>query len=425
MFERICLVHYHEIGLKGRNRAIFENRLLRNMEAALSVYPCCSEIRRISGHLLVVVDNPAKLEEVAGVLKKIPGIVRVSQGWRTARKEDEYCKAAELALMDCGPFETFKVHARRSNTDYPIDSMQLNQLVGAHLCRFAPDKKVKMKDPDVMVHVHVIQGHVYVYARTEVAVGGLPVGSAGKVVALVSSGIDSPVASFKMMKRGAVVVGVHFSGRPQTSDTSEYLVDEIAEALGPVGGFGRIYYVPFGDYQAAIAQDCPPNLRIVLYRRLMFRVAQEIARIEGAQALVTGESLGQVASQTLENINATNAVVSIPVLRPLIGSDKQEIIKLAQQIGTFEISSRPADDCCTLFMPRSPETHARLRDCEAAEARYPWEEWIEQICAELEFRDYPCPSYKPPKKRRPRSAAGEAQQGEQPGAQEQEAPHGA
>ncbi len=399
MFERICLVHYHEIGLKGRNRAIFENRLLKNMEAALSVYPT-SEIRRISGHLLVVVDDAKRLQEVADVLRMIPGIVRVSQGWRCARKEDEFCKAAELALMDCGPFETFKVAARRSNTDYPIDSMQLNQIVGAHLCQFAPDKKVKMKDPDVKVHVHVIQGHVYVFAKSQVAVGGLPVGSAGKVVSLMSSGIDSPVASFKMMKRGAVVVGVHFSGRPQTSDASEYLVDEIAEALGPVGGFGRIYYVPFGDYQSKIAQDCPPNLRIILYRRLMFRVAEEIAKMEGAKALVTGESLGQVASQTLENINATNAVVTMPILRPLIGSDKQEIIEVAQQIGTFEISSRPADDCCTLFMPRSPETHARVRDCEEAEAAFPLEEWVKEICMNLEHKDYPCPAYKAPKVRK-------------------------
>ena len=341
-----------------------------------------------------------KLDEVASVLRKIPGIVRVSQGWRTARKQEEFCKAAELALMDCGPFETFKVAARRSNTDYPIDSMQLNQIVGAHLCAFAPDKKVKMKDPDVKVHVHVIQGNVYVFAKSQTAVGGLPVGSAGKVVSLISSGIDSPVASFKMMKRGAVVVGVHFSGRPQTSDTSEYLVDEIAEALAPVGGFGRIYYVPFGSYQSRIADVCPPNLRIILYRRLMFRVAQEIARMEGAKALVTGESLGQVASQTLENINATNCVVDIPVLRPLIGSDKQEIIEVAQRIGTFEISSRPADDCCTLFMPRSPETHARVRECEQAEEAYPVDEWVQEICRNLEFRDYPCPAYKAPKVRK-------------------------
>ena len=399
MFERICLVHYHEIGLKGRNRNIFENRLLRNMEAALSVFPCAHP-KRILGYLVVLVDNPDKLEAVAETLKKIPGIVRVSQGWRCARKEEEYNKVAELALMDCGDFETFKVKARRSNTDFPIDSMQLNQLVGEHLCIFAPDKKVKMKDPDVTVHVHVIQGHVYVYAKSEVAIGGLPVGSAGKVVSLMSSGIDSPVASFKMMKRGAVVIGVHFSGRPQTSDTSEYLVDEIAEALGPVGGFGRIYYVPFGDYQAKIAEVCPPNLRIVLYRRLMFRVAEQIAQMEGAQALVTGESLGQVASQTLENINVVNRVVEIPVFRPLIGTDKQEIIEVAEAIGTFEISSRPAEDCCTLFMPRSPETRARVRDCEDAEELYPWEDWVKEICCNLEHKDYPCPAYKAPKVRK-------------------------
>ena len=399
MFERICLVHYHEIGLKGRNRATFEHRLLDNMKAALCVYPV-SDMKRISGHLLVVVEDASKLDEVAEVLLKIPGIVRVSRGWRTSRVEEEYCKAAEKALMDCGPFETFKVKARRSNTDYPIDSMQLNQIVGAHLCQFAPDKKVKMKEPDVTVHVEVVQGSVYVYSRTERAVGGLPVGSAGKVVSLISSGIDSPVASFKMMKRGAVVVGVHFSGRPQTSDTSEYLVDEIAEALGPVGGFGRIYYVPFGDYQQRIASVCPPNLRIILYRRLMFRVAERIAKYEGAKAIVTGESLGQVASQTLDNIMAVNSVITTPVFRPLIGSDKQEIIELAQEIGTFEISSRPADDCCTLFMPRSPETHAKVWECEKAEQEYPFDEWIEEIMANLEYRDYPCPCYKAPKLRK-------------------------
>lgn len=398
MFERICLVHYHEIGLKGRNRASFEHRLLSNMKAALCVYPV-SEVKRISGHLLVVVDDAGRLDEVAEVLLRIPGVVRVSRGWRTARKEDEYCKAAELALNDCGAFETFKVAARRSNTDYPIDSMQLNQIVGAHLCRFAPEKRVQMRQPDVTVHVDVVQGSVYVYSRTERAVGGLPVGSAGKVVALLSSGIDSPVASWKMMKRGAVVVGLHFSGRPQTSSSSEYLVDEIAQVLAPAGGFGRIYYVPFGSYQQQIAATCPPALRIVLYRRLMFRVAEEVARHEGAKALVTGESLGQVASQTLENMAAVNSVVSLPVLRPLVGSDKQEIIEVAQQLGTFEVSSRPADDCCTLFMPRSPETHARIRDCEHAEEAYPVEEWVRRIMGELEYRDYPCPSYKAPKER--------------------------
>ena len=396
MFERICLVHYHEVGLKGRNRASFEHRLLSNMEAALVAFEL-KEVCRISGHLLVVFENADDLEPAADILLQVPGVARVSRGWRCAREPEEYNRCAELAMMDCGEFESFKVVARRSNTDYPIDSMQLNQLVGAHLCAFAPDKKVKMKDPDVKVHVEIIQGSAYVFSRSDRGIGGLPVGSAGKVVSLMSGGIDSPVATWKLMKRGAVIVGVHFSGAPVTDDASEYIVDDIAHALAPAGGIGRIYTVPFGKYQKAIASECPPPLRIVLYRRLMFRVAQGIARIERAKALVTGESLGQVASQTLENIAAVNAAVDIPVLRPLIGSDKLEIIEVAKRIGTFEISSRPADDCCTLFMPRSPETHARIVDCERAEQDVPIDAWVEEILSSLEYRDYPCPAYKPPR----------------------------
>lgn len=396
MFERICLVHYHEVGLKGRNRASFEHRLLSNMEAALVAFEL-KEVCRISGHLLVVFENADDLELAAEILLQVPGVARVSRGWRCAREPEEYNRCAELAMMDCGEFESFKVVARRSNTDYPIDSMQLNQLVGAHLCAFAPDKKVKMKDPDVKVHVEIIQGSAYVFSRSDRGIGGLPVGSAGKVVSLMSGGIDSPVATWKLMKRGAVIVGVHFSGAPVTDDASEYIVDDIAHALAPAGGIGRIYMAPFGKYQKAIASECPPPLRIVLYRRLMFRVAQGIARIERAKALVTGESLGQVASQTLENIAAVNAAVDIPVLRPLIGSDKLEIIDVAKRIGTFEISSRPADDCCTLFMPRSPETHARIVDCERAEQDVPIDAWVEEILSNLEYRDYPCPAYKPPR----------------------------
>ena len=396
MFERICLVHYHEVGLKGRNRASFEHRLLSNMEAALVAFEL-KEVCRISGHLLVVFENADDLEPAADILLQVPGVARVSRGWRCAREPEEYNRCAELAMMDCGEFESLKVVARRSNTDYPIDSMQLNQLVGAHLCAFAPDKKVKMKDPDVKVHVEIIQGSAYVFSRSDRGIGGLPVGSAGKVVSLMSGGIDSPVATWKLMKRGAVIVGVHFSGAPVTDDASEYIVDDIAHALAPAGGIGRIYTVPFGKYQKAIASECPPPLRIVLYRRLMFRVAQGIARVERAKALVTGESLGQVASQTLENIAAVNAAVDIPVLRPLIGSDKLEIIDVAKRIGTFEISSRPADDCCTLFMPRSPETHARIVDCERAEQDVPIDAWVEEILSNLEYRDYPCPAYKPPR----------------------------
>ena len=202
-----------------------------------------------------------------------------------------------------------------------------------------------------------------------------------------------------MARRGAVCVGVHFSGRPQTSDASEFLVDDIARVLERTGCIGRVYVVPFGDYQREISVSAPPALRVILYRRLMFRVAEEIARRERAGALVTGESLGQVASQTLDNIRATDASVAMPVLRPLIGSDKLEIIDAAQRLGTFEISSMDAPDCCTLFMPRNPETHAKLEDVEAAEAAVPLEAWVTELADAAEPRDYRCPAYRPPKKR--------------------------
>lgn len=306
-------------------------------------------------------------------------------------------ETAIKALSDVPSFETFKVQARRNHTDFEIDSMQLNQLVGAVLCRSFQDKKVLMKNPDVEVRVEVIQGHCYIYAHSVQGVGGLPVGSAGKVVTLMSSGIDSPVATWRIARRGAVPVGVHFSGRPETLDTSEYLVDDIAQVLERTGCFARLYVVPIGEYQRRIAELSPASLRIVLYRRFMYMIAERIALMEGAKALVTGESLGQVASQTLENIQCTNAAVSLPVLRPLIGSDKVEIISEAERIGTFEISSQDAPDCCTLYMPRNPETHAKLPVVLKAEEELPLSEWIEEALAGLEIHDYRCPSYRRPK----------------------------
>ena len=215
--------------------------------------------------------------------------------------------------------------------------MDLNRQVGEALCLAYPEKKVQMREPDATVHVLVVQGSVYVYAKSVRGVGGLPQGSAGKVVTLLSSGIDSPVATWQLARRGAVVVPIHSSGRPQTADTSEYLCQDIIEQLAPAVQIGA-HVVPFGDCQRAISMKTPSDLRVIMYRRVMYSVAERIAKIEGAKAIVTGESLGQVASQTLENIMVVNEVVDIPVFRPLIGSDKQEIIERAKQIGTYDIS---------------------------------------------------------------------------------------
>ncbi len=399
-FQRIILVHYHEIGLKGRNRSVFEKRLQKNLEALLSAFPLVT-IHRISGRLLVFLKEGTSYEVANGcadAILGVPGVARVSCGFKCEQDMGQMGEAACIALAEAEPFSTFKVSARRNHTTFPIDSMQLNRDIGAVLCEAFPEKKVQMKGQDVTVGVEVVEGSAYVYARSVRGIGGLPVGSSGTVVGLLSSGIDSPVALWRMARRGAVCVGVHFSGRPQTSDASEFLVDDIASVLERTGCIARVYVVPFGDYQREISVACPPALRVILYRRLMFRVAEEIARRERAGALVTGESLGQVASQTLDNIRATDASVAMPVLRPLIGSDKLEIIEAAQRLGTFEISSQDAPDCCTLFMPRNPETHAKLADVEAAEEAFPWREWVMELADAAEIHDYRCPAYKPRKR---------------------------
>lgn len=396
MASRVCLVHYHEIGLKGNNRARFERILMDNIKAALAAFSVAT-ITRISGHILVTFSVSGEAERAFPLIAKVPGVARVSLAFHTNREPGEYCAAAIKALEEFGEFNSFKVVARRSNTDYELTSMDLNKQVGEVLCNAFPDKKVLMKGCDAQVHVLVVQGSVYVYARSERGVGGLPQGSAGKFVTLLSSGIDSPVATWLLARRGAVPVPVHFSGRPQTADTSEYLCQDIIQALAPCVQVGRLYVIPFGDCQREISIACPSDLRVIMYRRVMYAVAERIAQLEGAKALVTGESLGQVASQTLENIMAVNEVVDIPVFRPLIGSDKQEIIARAEQIGTYDISTQTAPDCCTLFMPRRPETHAKLDEVHAAWEMFDHEAMIQQLVDAAEYIDFSAPTYKPPR----------------------------
>ena len=397
MFESVCLVHYHEIGLKGKNRSTFENQLVTNLKRALRAFPVAG-VSRISGYIVVETEDHRATKELQAAISQVPGVARVSRAYRCGLDQEEFFSAAVRALEEVASFTTFKVHARRSATNFPIHSIELNRMVGSVLCEHFPDKKVAMHTPDVTVVVHVIQGSTYVYADSIVGVGGLPVGTAGKVVSLLSSGIDSPVATWMVGRRGATVIPVHFSGRPMTADTSEYLCQDIISALEGAGIIGRLYVVPFGERQREISLTVPQSLRIIMYRRVMYQVSERIAQIEGASALVTGESLGQVASQTLDNIAAVNESVTIPILRPLIGSDKQEIIARAQVIGTFDISAQAADDCCTLFMPRRPETHARMREVLGAWNSFDHEAMVDDLVAQVEYRDFnQCPSYRPPK----------------------------
>jgi thiamine biosynthesis protein ThiI len=394
VFERICLVHYHEIGLKGRNRAQFERRLRDNLEAALVGLPV-GPVERIASRVLVAVRDPERTVEVARRIAEIPGVQSISPGYRTARDPREMEQAALLAAQDAQPFATFRVDARRSNTDYAECSMDINRRIGAVLQR-ETGAGVDLSNPEVTVRITVVQGSVYISSIEIPGIGGLPAGTSGRVVSLLSAGIDSPVASWRLARRGAVLVGVHFSGRPQTGDGSERLVAEIGEKLARTGGLARIYVVPFGDLQKEISLASPPDLRVLLYRRLMIRVAEKIARAERAKALVTGESLGQVASQTLENIAAIDEVATLPVLRPLIGSDKLEIIADAKRIGTYEISIVDHADCCTLFMPRTPETHAKLPAVIEAWDALPHERMADDALASMTWQDFGARGYRPP-----------------------------
>ena len=377
------MVHYHEVGLKGRNRFNFERKLKENIEKKVSGI-LQAVVSRISGRLLVTLASWEDALDAAQVICRIPGVVRVSCGIITVQELETICEESLWILRESEPFVSFKVDARRANTNFPIDSMELNRLIGAWLVEQLPDKKVRMQDPDVRLHVEMIEGSAVLYARSHKGIGGLPAGTSGRVVSLLSTGFDSPVATWRMIKRGAMVTALHFSGRPESSDASEHLVREIIDVLKAFGGLERLCIVAFGSYQREIAQAVPPEYRVIFYRRLMFAVANRVADRFHAKALVTGESLGQVASQTLDNIFAVDAVARYPVLRPLIGTDKQEIIDQALEIGTYELSSQKQEDCCTLFLPRHPQTHARFETVESIGKDLPIETWLDDILNEME-----------------------------------------
>lgn len=402
MYERVALIHYHEIGLKGRNRSNFEDRLRANLRFAVRGLTG-ARVEQIAARALVPIQDRTQADAILRACASVPGVVHVTDCAVVAKDLQSISDAAVVLMREeltrRGPrgARSFAVAARRSSTDFATSSSDMNSVIGTRLVEEF-GLRVDLSRPDLTLWVEVVHGAGYVAARRMEGPGGLPVGSSGRVVALLSAGIDSPVAAWHMMKRGATVVGVHFSGTPQTSDASTTDVFDIADVLAPTGGLGRVYTVPFGDLQHEIMLACPSDLRILLYRRLMIRVSEAVAALDGAKALVTGESLGQVASQTLSNIAAVDAAATLPVLRPLIGTDKQEIIAQARKIGTYDLSVRPHPDCCTLYMPRTPETHARVAQVVDAEKCLDVPRMVDDALGSIRYRDFPCQSYRPSKK---------------------------
>ena len=362
----VLVVHYHEISLKRGNRPLFLRHLRRNLAAALADLPA-APVQQLPGRILIDLDGhpaPAVVEER---VSRVFGVAFATVAYR-APSTLPAMQAVLGRLLEGRTFPSFRISARRAFKTYPLTSVELNRALGAFVLERVPTR-VDLEHAAQDIRVEVLPAETYISLDRVPGPGGLPVGVSGTVAVLLSGGIDSPVAAWRMMKRGCRVVFVHFHSVPYLPATSQAKARALVDRLTEWQYASRLHLVPFGDIQREVVLSVPPPLRVVVYRRLMVRIAEVLARRHGALALATGESLGQVASQTLDNIARIDAAATLPVLRPLIGMDKLEITAEAQRLGTFEISIEPDADCCTLFTPRHPSTRASAAEIEAAEAR--------------------------------------------------------
>ena len=361
------IVHYHEISLKRGNRPLFLRRLQENLARAVSdLGPV--RVHQLPGRIVLDLEGNPGPEAVRARLDRVCGVANTALAVRTGSSLDALKRAVDQVIEEQA-FASFRITARRAFKTFPLTSTDLNRELGAHVQRQRPEARVDLHHAALEVHVEVLPHEAFVYPDRRPGPGGLPVGSAGTVTALISGGIDSPVAAWRMMKRGCRVLFVHFHSVPYLPDASIRKVRDLVRCLTQWQYFSRLYLVPFGEIQREVVLSVSPMARVVVYRRLMVRIAERLARRCGALALVTGDSLGQVASQTLHNLACIDAAAELPILRPLIGMDKLEITAQAEAIDTFEISIEPDADCCTLFVPRHPGTRMSLEEAAAVERR--------------------------------------------------------
>jgi len=385
-----ALVRYHEIALKRGNRSYFIEHLKRNIRAALKGLGL-KEIRNVSSRLLLVFNHEVSSDEVATRLKAVFGIANFSLVHRV-ENDIKVIGVRVLEALEGISFKSFRIETKRADKQFPLSSYEINCELGARVQeKFGA--QVDLTHPEVTVSLEMLPQHAFLSFERLGGPGGLPVGVSGRVVSLISGGIDSPVASYRIMQRGCRVIYVHFHSSPFLDKSSQEKVRELVKILTRHQFVSRLYLVPFGEIQRQIVASVLRPLRVVLYRRMMLRIASSIAKKERAQALVTGESLAQVASQTLGNLAVIEDAAQLPVLRPLIGMDKQEIVDQAMRLDTFETSARPDQDCCQLFMPRHPAIHARLSEVQDAEQNLEIEELTRfgTAGAELERFHFPKP----------------------------------
>lgn len=375
--SRIVVIHYNEVGLKGKNRPTFIGRLISNIERATRDLGC-ERVERVSGRLLLPLDGEVPWERIQERLRAIFGVANYSVALRVPTELDRL-KQVVASAIEGREFRSFRISARRAFKTLPWTSHQVNEEIGKHvLATHRGGLRVDLTCPEMEVFVELMPQSSYVYLEKIGGPGGLPVGISGEVACLLSGGIDSPVAAYRMMKRGCRVAFVHFHSVPFLSRASQEKAVELVELLTRYQYRSDLFLVPFGEIQRRVILDVPAPFRIVIYRRLMLRIAEVIAGRRGSKALVTGDSLAQVSSQTLDNLAAVEAAACLPVFRPLIGMDKTEISAQAKALGTFEISILPDQDCCQLFIPKNPTTHTTAEELSRIEERLDIEALVQQ-----------------------------------------------
>lgn len=377
--QEVILVKLGEIVLKGLNRRTFEDRLLKNIRRRIAragnfeVYSMQSTI------YIEPKDEDADIDEAEERISKIFGVIGYARACVCEKDMDAITKMAPEYLNDTlAGFKTFKVESKRADKKFPLGSMEISREVGAALLRANPHISVDVHNPEITVRVEIREKAAYIHGETKPGAGGIPVGTGGKAAILISGGLDSPVAAWMMAKRGVELIAIHFASPPYTSQRAEQKVHSLLRQVAKYSGRIMLFVVPFTEIQELIKDNCPEEVFTLIMRRMMMRISQEIAIKEGCQALITGESVGQVASQTMPAIACTDAVTSMPVFRPLIGMDKDEVIAISRKIETFDISIQPYEDCCTVFTPKHPRTHPTIAGVEKAERGTEWDEPIKR-----------------------------------------------
>ncbi|AXU67171.1 thiamine biosynthesis protein ThiI [Clostridioides difficile] len=384
----ILIVKYGEIGVKGKNRYIFENRLIRNIRNMLKPIGKFNVYKEY-GRIYVDLED-YDYEEVIEEVRKVFGIVGVCPGVR-AKKDYDTLKEIALKMLeekiDAG-YKTFKVESRRGDKSFGLTSQEMSMDIGGYLLSKVGDKiNVDVRNPEVKIKCEYREFHTMVYSDTIPGYGGLPLGTNGRAMSLLSGGIDSPVATWMVAKRGMEVEAVHFHSYPFTSERSQEKVKDLAKILAKYCGRVRLHKVNILEIQKAIGENCNEEEATILSRRFMMRIAQRLSEKRHCDALITGESIGQVASQTIQGLTCTNAVVDLPVFRPLIAMDKSDIVDIAKKIGTFETSIVPEEDCCSVFSPRKPVTKPRLEKIEKSETALDIEKLVQDAIDKIEVED--------------------------------------